>query len=151
MLSIFFSACVLVAITLAIHTSGIAVLVWAWGKLHPVPPTTIVRVIRSLIHIVWWLILLHLTEIAIWGAFYRWRGCFPDAATAFYFSGVTYTTVGYGDVVLAKPWRLLAPMEALLGILMGGLSTGYFFVVVNRIHRAQLEQAAAARAEKSLR
>jgi len=41
------------------------------------------------------------------GLFYLWRGCVTDAETAFYFSGVTYTTLGYDDVVLAKPWRLL--------------------------------------------
>jgi len=41
------------------------------------------------------------------GLFYLWRGCVTDAETAFYFSAVTYTTLGYDDVVLAKPWRLL--------------------------------------------
>jgi hypothetical protein len=35
------------------------------------------------------------------------------AEVAFYFSGTTYTTVGYGDVALAKPWRLLGPLEGL--------------------------------------
>ena len=84
---------------------------------------------------IWWLILLHLAEISIWGLFYLWRGCLPNAEAAFYFSGVTYTTLGYGDVVLAKPWRLLAPIEGLMGVLMCGLSTGYFFVVVSRIHQ----------------
>jgi hypothetical protein len=58
----------------------------------------------------------------------------PEAA--FYFSGTTYTTVGYGDVALAKPWRLLGPLEGLIGILMCGLSTGYFFVVVNRMYQS---------------
>jgi hypothetical protein len=60
-----------------------------------------------------------------------------NAESAFYFSGVTYTTLGYGDLVLAKPWRLLAPIEGLMGVLMCGLSTGYFFVVVSRIHQSR--------------
>ena len=55
--------------------------------------------------------------------------------SALYFSGVTYTTVGYGDLVLPQPWRLLAPLEALVGILMVGLSTGLFIVVVSRLVR----------------
>ena len=84
---------------------------------------------------IWWLILLHLLEISIWGLFYLWRGYLPNAEAAFYFSGVTYTSLGYGDVVLAKPWRLLAPIEGLVGVIMCGLSTGYFFVVVSRIHQ----------------
>ena len=91
---------------------------------------------RMLLRIIWWLVVLHLAEISIWGLFYLWRGCVTDAETAFYFSGVTYTTIGYGDVVLAKPWRLLAPIEGLMGVLMFGLSTGYFFVVVSRIYQS---------------
>jgi Ion channel len=56
----------------------------------------------------------------------------PDTESAVYLSGVTYTAVGYGDLVLPKPWRMLAPLETLTGILMCGLSTGLFFAVVNR-------------------
>ena len=59
--------------------------------------------------------------------FYLWAGCLPDAESAFYSSGVTYATVGYGDLVLPQPWRMLGPVEGLTGILMCGLSTGFFF------------------------
>ena len=70
------------------------------------------------------------------GLFYLWWGCLPDAESAFYFAGVTYTTIGYGELVLVKPWRMLAPIEGLTGILMCGLSTGFFFAVVNYIHQS---------------
>jgi hypothetical protein len=66
------------------------------------------------------------------GCFIFGQGCLPDAETSFYFFGVTYTTVGYGDLVLPMPWRLFAPVEAVTGILMCGLSTGLFFAVVSR-------------------
>ena len=59
--------------------------------------------------------------------------CLPDAESAFYFSGVTYATIGYGDLVLPEPWRMLGPIEGLTGILMCGLSTGIFFAMINRI------------------
>jgi hypothetical protein len=52
---------------------------------------------------------------------------------------VTYTTIGYGDLVLPKPWRMLAPVEGLTGILMCGLSASIFFAVVNRIYTSRLE------------
>jgi hypothetical protein len=58
----------------------------------------------------------------------------PDLASALYFSAVTYTTTGYGDLVLAEEWRLLGAVEALTGILMCGWSTGFFFAVVNRLY-----------------
>src|SRR5215510_1754739 len=62
----------------------------------------------------------------------------PDAEAAVYGSGVTDTTIGDGDLVLAKPWRVLAPIEGLTGILMCGLSTGVCcFAVVNRIDQAE--------------
>jgi zinc transporter, ZIP family len=61
----------------------------------------------------------------------------PDAEPAVDCSGVAYTTVGDGDLVLAKPWRLLAPIEGLTGSRMGGLSMGVCGVaVVNRIDQA---------------
>lgn len=149
MLPIFLSACVLAGLTMVVHAMGIAVLLWTIER-RRAPPTGILHVTLALIHILWWLILLHLTEISIWGAFYRWRGCFPSTEAAFYFSGATYTTLGYGDLVLARPWRLLGPIEGLVGILMCGLSTGYFFAVVNYIRQTQVAKAAAGRAERSL-
>jgi len=137
MLSAILSACVLAAATVAVHAAGIAVLLLGLMRLQTRPPTTVWPITRLLLRMIWWLILIHLAEISIWGLFYLWRGCLPDAETAFYFSGTTYTTIGYGDVVLAKPWRLLGPVEGLTGILMCGLSTGYFFVVVSHIHQSR--------------
>ena len=55
--------------------------------------------------------------------------------TALYFSAVTYTTTGYGDLVLPQGWRLVGGVEALTGILMCGWSAG-FFVLVSRIYKA---------------
>jgi voltage-gated potassium channel Kch len=62
---------------------------------------------------------------------------FPDFRTSFYFSAVTYTTVGYGDLILPDQWRLLAAAEALTGILMCGWSTGVLFAVVSRMYVVQ--------------
>lgn len=63
---------------------------------------------------------------------YFWQGCLPDAHDALYFSAVTYTTVGYGNIVLPRLWRIFAPIEALTGILMWGISTGLFVAIVSR-------------------
>ena len=80
-----------------------------------------------------WMILLHLIEISAWAVLYVWRDALPDLATAMYFSAVTYTTTGYGDVVLPENWRLIGAVEALTGILMCGWSTGFFFAAVSRL------------------
>jgi hypothetical protein len=137
MLSLLLFACLLTALTVFLHAAGIALLLRSWIRRHTEPLTSRFAIIKTLLRVIWWLILLHLAEITIWALFYLWRGCLPTAEAAFYFSGVTYTTVGYGDVVLARPWRLLAPLEGLVGVLMCALSMGYFFVVVNRMHQRQ--------------
>jgi Ion channel len=84
-----------------------------------------------------WMVLLHLAEIGVWAGFYVWRGAFPNLQTAFYFSAVTYTTTGYGDLVLPEEWRLVGGVEALTGILMCGWSTGFFMALVNRAYAAR--------------
>ena len=124
--------CLLVVVTVAIHAAGFAVLLRTMMRSHALDKAGFRPVTLLVIGLTCWLILVHLTEISVWGLVYFQQGCLPDIESAFYFSGVTYTTVGYGDVVLPGPWRMFAPLEALTGILMCGLSTGLFFAVVNR-------------------
>lgn len=83
--------------------------------------------------VTWVVVLVHLVEIASWAAFYAGQGCLPDFSTAFYFSAVTYTTVGYGDVVLPASFRGLSSAEAIAGILLSGMSTAFLFAVLGRL------------------
>lgn len=86
------------------------------------------------------LLLLHLAEASAWAALYWLAQSLPDAETAFYFSLTSYTTVGYGDVVLPADWRLLGPIEAATGILMFGWSTGVMVAAITRIFSDQLQR-----------
>jgi hypothetical protein len=81
------------------------------------------------------LLLLHLAEAVVWALFYVLAGVLPDLETAAYFSLTSYTTVGYGDVVLPEPWRLLGPLEAAVGVLMLGWSTGVLVAVIGLLYR----------------
>ena len=81
-----------------------------------------------------WIVLLHLFEVSVWAAFYFLKGAMPAMQTALYFSAVTYTTTGYGDLVLPPEWRLVGGVEALTGILMCGWSTAFFLTVGNRLY-----------------
>jgi hypothetical protein len=81
------------------------------------------------------LLLLHLAEAIVWALFLMWIGGLPDLESATYFSLTSYTTVGYGDVVLPERWRLLGPIEAAVGILMLGWSTGILVAVIGTIYR----------------
>lgn len=139
MLTKILTASFLVAATVALHAVGLAVMLRALLKSHALPPTGFWPVTWLLIRITWSLLFIHASEITVWALFYLWKGCLPDVTSAFYFSGVTYATVGYGDLVLPIPWRIFAPIEGLTGILMCGLSTGLFFVVVNKLFGSPFE------------
>jgi hypothetical protein len=128
-----------VAATVAVHTVGLALLLRSLMKSRSMPPTRVAPITLMLIRMASWLIMISLVEIAIWGSFNLWQGCLPDAESTFYFSGVTHTSIGYGDVVLAKHWRMLGPVEGLTGPLMCGLSAGLFFALVSRIYTSRLE------------
>lgn len=82
------------------------------------------------------MVFIHLVEITLWALFYLWRDAMPSLQSALYFSAVTYTTTGYGDLVLPENWRLVGAVEALTGILMCGWSTGFFFAAVSRMLQA---------------
>jgi len=125
-------AWLLLAVTVTIHAAGLAFVLRALDR--PATPRDLQywAVTWLLVRVAWAFIVLHLVEIAVWALFYIWQHCLPDAESAFYFSGVTYTTVGYGDLVLPVEWRLLSAVEGLTGILMCGLSTGLFFAIASK-------------------
>ena len=141
MLSTLLVAWCLLALTVMIHAVGLAVVLRRTLKAPGQPDTRFWPVTWLLVHVAGWLIFVHLTEVGVWALFYWWQKCMPDAESSFYFSGVTYATVGYGDLVLPKEWRLLGPVEGLTGILMCGLSTGFFFAVVNKVFGARSSAA----------
>jgi len=78
------------------------------------------------------IIALHVLQILLWTSFYRWL-CLPLWESAFYFSTASYTTGGSGDVVLPQMWRILGPVESVVGVLMCGLSASFLFAMVTRL------------------
>jgi hypothetical protein len=85
------------------------------------------------------LLLLHLLEAGVWAVFFMITGLLPDLETAVYFSLTSYTTVGYGDVVLPVSARFLGPIEAGVGILMFGWSTAIIVTAITRIYGSRLQ------------
>jgi ion channel len=129
-------ACCLMALCVTIHAGGLA---WAirWLRRLPTPEPRFWTSTRLFVLVAVWIVLLHLVEISVWAVAYFAYGAMPDLQSALYFSAVTYTTTGYGDLVLPKEWRLDGGVEALTGILMCGWSTGFFFAIVNRLYAPQ--------------
>jgi hypothetical protein len=136
MLSKLLLALCLMALCVVIHAGGLASAL-RWRRRPPDSARHFFRWTWHFIGVAGWMILLHLVEITVWALLYVWRDAIPDPQAAFYFSAVTYTTTGYGDIVLPEEWRLVGGVEALTGILMCGWSTGFFFAMVSRMYATQ--------------
>jgi hypothetical protein len=77
-------------------------------------------------------------EALIWALLYLFDPlvtALPDLETAFYFSMVTFTTLGYGDVVLAGKWRTLASIQAANGVIIFGWTTALIFYFIQQIYK----------------
>jgi hypothetical protein len=141
MVALLTSAWCLLAVTVLIHALGLAYVLRSPALAAEPDGAGFGAMAWLLIRVAWAFIVLHLAEIAVWALFYWWQACLPSAESAFYFSAVTYATVGYGDLTLPVRWRLLGPIEGLTGILMCGLSTGVVFAIVNRRYARMVRAA----------
>lgn len=128
------AAVLLFSITLGLQVSGVTALI-EWLKRVLIrdvdkhgPIYAAKLVVESTIAIV----VLHGLVILLWAGFYRSR-CFPSWEIAFYFSASSYSTVGYGDVVLPSTWRLIGPLESVTGVLRCGISVSVLFALVTRL------------------
>ena len=81
-----------------------------------------------------WLFLATILEVWVWATLYLVLGAFGSVEEAAYFSTVTFTTLGYGDITLDETWRLLSSFEAANGLLMFGWSTALVFVAVQWVY-----------------
>lgn len=110
----------------------------AEGKDHWLRGFPVIRLVSVLL-------ILHLVEAAIWALPLWLAGVITDVEAAYFYSLSCYTTVGFGDVQVPPPWRLMGVIEAAVGILMFGWSTSVVIAVVMRLfrHRVGLDEDAA--------
>jgi hypothetical protein len=123
------------ALTVFIHTFGLIVLtvvmqtIVHWFRLHRHRFGQTVAMLVTVLG----LFGLHGLEIWTWAAAYLWIGALPDLETALYFSATTFSTLGYGDVVLEDRWRLFSSLEGVSGLLLIGWSTAYLVAAATRL------------------
>ena len=78
--------------------------------------------------------LASIIEVVLWALAYLQLNAIEGFEPAVYFSMVTFTTLGYGDIVLHEGWRILASFEAINGIIMGGWTTAIVMWAVTRVY-----------------
>lgn len=71
-------------------------------------------------------------SVWLWATAFRLLGAFSEFEPALYFSLISFTTVGFGDITLGPDWRLLSGLTAANGFLNFGWSTAYMVELVRR-------------------
>jgi hypothetical protein len=142
MLAELFRAFTIVAICAVIHTTGVVVFAeWLISRRQAIERQPgLLKDSLLLISVVAVIIVLHVIETGIWAAFYYARNLFPDYETALYFSLGSYSTIGYGDVVLPQRWRLLGGIEGLSGVLLCGVSAAFVFAILNGLFQMRIRR-----------
>jgi len=89
--------------------------------------------VLALITVVYGVFILLTVEVWAWAVLYDLLGVVGDFPSALYFSTVTFSTVGYGDVIAHSDWRMLAALEGINGFMMIGWSTAYLVAAGIRV------------------
>jgi len=79
------------------------------------------------------IVFLHTLEIWAYALLYLGLGALNDFEPALYFSTVTFTTLGYGDIVLAPQWRLISAIEAANGLILFGWTTAFLISLMGKL------------------
>ncbi|WP_374603905.1 ion channel [Niveibacterium sp.] len=80
--------------------------------------------VKTLSAVTFALLATFIVQLTIWAVIFEALGQFDDFETALYHSAVNFATLGYGDIVMQAPWRILGPLEAICGNLTLGIAVG---------------------------
>jgi hypothetical protein len=95
--------------------------------------------LRQLLVVMLVMMLGTILQILLWGALFIVLGEFDELYEATYHSAVNFASLGYGDIVMSTPWKLLGPLEAVCGVLMLGMTAAALMAIVQQMIKAQLE------------
>jgi hypothetical protein len=95
------------------------------------------KMMTSLSAAVLWLLAAITISVWIWAITFMVLGEFQSLETAVYFAVVSFTTLGFGDVVVGQDWRLLSGMIAANGFLLFSLMTAYLIEFLAKLAEIQ--------------
>jgi len=129
----------MIAATTAVHLMGLSGLIamLRWREDHGRHVTSPWRQMALVMVLMMLLFLLHAIQIWMYAVLYVVIEPFSTFEEALYFSTVTFTTVGYGDVILEGEWRMVAAIESANGFLLLGWSTAFLLQVVSRMRSVE--------------
>lgn len=132
---------IMVGLTVLIHLGGIALLLVVVRKHRQQKPSrkSMWREAIATVGAAGGLFVLHAVEIWLYAGLYVAIGAIAPFEAALYFSTSSYTTVGFGDLVLDETWRMVGAIESANGIILLGWSTAFFVSIVGRIRGIEAE------------
>ncbi len=138
---------VMVGATVIIHFAGLLILMWllrARGHTFRVHESAIGQ-IAAIVFVVLGLVAIHTVEIWLYAILFYGLGALQHFEEALYFSTTSFTTIGFGDVVLDRRWRLLGAIEGANGLILFGWSTAFLFSVTARMRTLEHDWLEAPR------
>lgn len=145
LISILLGVC-LAIVTIIVHATGTSFLIALLRRKREIALASRMGELNVLAFTAVALLVIHTVETVIWAVTYFWvvKGeTFRTLEDAVYFSTVTFTALGYGDLVLTGQWRMLSAFQAMTGLLIFGWSTALLFAVVQRIWRDKFPEGEA--------
>jgi hypothetical protein len=82
------------------------------------------------------MVIASVIEVLVWAVTFLATGAITGLEQALYFSAVTFTTLGYGDVVLGEDWRMLGALAAMNGIIIFGWTTALIVAFLSHLFAA---------------
>ena len=124
----------IVSATVIAHTAGlmaVTAIMSHWRPLLRLHTHDLGRTIAIVLTVLG-LLIVHTAEIWFWAILFIALGALSGMEEALYFSTTTFSTIGYGDVVLPHDWRLLGSLEGMSGLVLIGWSTAYLVAASSR-------------------
>ena len=132
----------MMVLTVILHAvfmvGGVRAAEWRRSRFGPFKNQLAKAILLSILTV--WMFLAIVLKALLWVCLYLINPritTLPDLVTAFYFSMVTFTTLGYGDVVLSGSWRVLASIQAANGMIIFGWTTALIFYFIQQIYRKE--------------
>jgi hypothetical protein len=126
-------ASLMVLVTIVIHLLGLGALIRLLRTHQQMGPRLHMPPILLLLFAALGLLATHTVEIWLYAGLYLALHAAADFESALYFSTGTYASIGYGDVLLSKSWRILGAIEGATGVVMLGWSTAFLVSVLSQL------------------
>lgn len=108
----------------------------AWLLREPHGPKLALLLIAAAL----WVMGVITVDVWIWAIAFDLIGVLPTLEASVYFALVSFTTIGYGDVVLPHDWRLLGGMCGANGFMIFGFVIAMLVEALRHVRLAQIER-----------